>query len=236
MENKSPLKTEARIGGCLYLLVIGTAFFAEFYSRGSLIISDDAAATARNILANERLYRLGGIADIVNLLCDIGVAVVLYRLLWPAGRALALYAAVTRVSADLCLAVATFFHFAPLLLLHSTAYLAPLTAGQREALAYECLRMHDVGYNISLLFFGVHLLGLAVLIVRSGLLPRLVGALLLVTGMCYLINSFLHLVVPEFDTSIWLLVPGLISELVLAVWLLARGIDEQKWRAAVASQ
>ncbi|MGA2366695.1 MAG: DUF4386 domain-containing protein [Steroidobacteraceae bacterium] len=110
-------QAEARIAGVLYLVVIGTAFFAEMYARGSLVVSGDAIATARNILSAERLYRVTGVADLVNLVCDIGVAVILYRLLRPAGQTLSLYAALMRVAADMCLAVATFLHFAPLLFL-----------------------------------------------------------------------------------------------------------------------
>ena len=69
-------RNEARLGGALYAIVIITAFFAELFVRSSLIVPNSPAATVHNILASERLYRLGGLADLVNLSCDIGVAIV----------------------------------------------------------------------------------------------------------------------------------------------------------------
>jgi hypothetical protein len=228
-----PLQLEARVGGALYLVVIASAFFAEMFARGSVIVSGDAAATARNMLASETIYRLGGISDLVNLTCDVGVAVVLYRILKPANPGLSLYAALMRVTADICLAVATFFHFAPLLFLKPQPYLAPFAPSQLQGFAYEYLRLHNLGYDVSLVFFGIQLIAVAYLILRSAILPRIIGVLLLISGACYLTNSFVHLVLPQISVPTLLLIPGLISELALALWLLVRGFDAARWQAAL---
>ena len=49
----------ARIAGLLYLMNGVTGFFSIIYVPGKLIVSENAAATANNILASERLFRLG---------------------------------------------------------------------------------------------------------------------------------------------------------------------------------
>ena len=223
-------RNEARLGGALYVMVIMTAFFAELFVRSSLIVPNNPAATAHNILASERLYRLGGLADLVNLSCDIGVAIVLYDLLKPVDRSIALAAATFRIAFDVGLAGATVFHFAPLYLLKGSPYVAAFSAAQAQSLGYEMLQIHNLGYNLFLIFFAVHLLLVGYLIIRSTYLPRLLGILLLVTGLCYLANSILPLAFPEVATSFYLLLPGLISEFALAGWLLIRGVNIVKWR------
>jgi len=220
---------QARLGGILYVIVIATAFFAEGFVRSSLIVPNNAAATAHNLLASERLYRLGGMADLVNLSCDIGIAIILYDLLRPVGRSLALTAAAFRLAFDVGLAGATVFHFAPLYLLKGPVYVA-LPSAQLQASAFEMIQIHNLGYNVFLIFFATHLLLVGYLIVRSTYLPTALGGLLVLTGACYLANSFLHLVFPDVLTSFYLLVPGLISELALAGWLLVRGVNLVKWR------
>ena len=55
---------KARIAGVFYLLVILTALFAQI-SRDRLIVPDDAAATATNILAHGTLLRLGFASDLI---------------------------------------------------------------------------------------------------------------------------------------------------------------------------
>jgi hypothetical protein len=228
--NRINPQNEARLAGLLYVIVIVTAFFAEGVVRSSLIVPNNAAATAHNLLASERLYRLGGMADLINLSCDIVIAIILYDLLKTVARTLALSAAAFRIAFDVGLAAATMFHFAPLYLLKGPMYAAALPPAQLQAAAFEMIQIHNLGYNLFLIFFAVHLLLLGYLIIRSTFLPRLLGALLLLTGLCYLTNSFLHLVYPEVHTSFYLLLPGLISEFALAGWLLVRGVNVVKWR------
>ena len=83
----------SRIAGVFYLITIVMGVFAEVFARGRLIVRDDAAATATNILAHETLYRLGLAADLVMLAAYIAVTLLLYVLLKPAGKSLSLAAA-----------------------------------------------------------------------------------------------------------------------------------------------
>jgi hypothetical protein len=227
----SSLRQEARVGGLLYLVVIVTAFFAEMFVRGSLIVSNDAGATAQKILASERLYRLGGFADLINLCADVALAIILYHSLRPAGKVIALAAAAFRLVFDAGLAVATFFHFAPLTLLGNSPAFAAMPLPERQMLAFDMIRIHNLGYNGWMLFFGVHLLLLGWLSLRSALMPRLLGALLVLTFVCYWTNSVVHLVFPEILLSPYVLLPGFLTELALAVWLLAGGPSFVRWQA-----
>jgi hypothetical protein len=229
-KERSP-QPQARIAGFLYLIIIAAGFFAEGYVRGSVIVSGDAAATAHNILASEQLYRLGGAAEFVTLFCDVTIALILYNLLRPVNRSLALLAAFFRLVFTAVYAVLSLAHFAPLVLLGGASYLAPFTPDQLQAMAYLSLKLHALGYNVSLVFFGIHCILIGGLIAGSNFLPRIIGAMLVIAGACYLINSFANFIAPTLADQLfpYILLPGLVAEGSLALWLFVIGVNASKW-------
>lgn len=92
------------------------------------------------------------------------------------------------------------------------------------------LELHDVGYNIDLVFFGCYCLAMGYLIFRSAYFPRILGALMAFAGLSYLTNSSLSFIAPALATQRmpYILLPTL-GELVLALWLLVRGINRERW-------
>jgi hypothetical protein len=81
------------------------------------------------------------------------------------------------------------------------------------------------GYTLGLTFFGLSTLAIAYLALRSGVVPRLLVALLALAGVGYVADSFAFFLVPGYDGSISpvLLAPALVGELWFAFWLLFRG-------------
>src|SRR5665648_743446 len=73
-------KKTARTAGILWLLMFIFGPAAEFI-RTKIYLSGDAAATADKILANDFLYRLGFMRDIMMMLCFVLLPLVRYRLL-----------------------------------------------------------------------------------------------------------------------------------------------------------
>jgi hypothetical protein len=67
------------------------------------------------------------------------------------------------------------------------------------------------------------------LIFKSGFLPRTLGLLLQIAGVCYLTNSFASIIYPSLDLFPYILLPPFIAELSLALWLVVKGIDVTKW-------
>lgn len=226
----------ARIGGVLYLYIIVAGTFAELFVRSKLIISGDAAATSNNIMANESLFRIGFSGELLHLACDVAVAVILYALLRPVDRNLALLAAFMRVACDIILAVASLSHFAALKLLADADYLKTFQPDQLHTLALLAMKLHGDAYAISLVFFSFACLALGYLIFRSGYLPKVLGGLLTIAGVCYLINSFAHFLNPEFAASLFpaIFVPIFVSELSLTLWLIVKGVNVLKWKETVS--
>ena len=221
----------ARIAGVLYAIVTVTALFAEIGVRSRLITFGDPNRTVTNIITRAPLYRLGAGADITAFLCDIGIAVLLFRLLQPVSRTLSLTAAFFRSAHATIAALNTINYIAPLIFLGGGVALAATTGSQDLVMA--SLRLHGVGYNVALLFFGVHCVLCGYLIVRSTFLPRPLGVLLAIAGVCYLINGYSAIVAPEFKRAIYpyVLIPAGLGEWSLMIWLLMARVNRERWYA-----
>jgi hypothetical protein len=228
-------RAAARLAGLLYLVVIVCGAFAEAGVRQRLMVHGDAAATAANIVANAQLYRWGFVADLVPLLCNMVLAVIFYRLFAPVNRGVAALVVLFSVVGSAIQASALLYHLEPLMLLTGGSALAAIPAAQLQAMAYFALRMQVAGYNIALVFFGCFGLSLGWLIWRSRFLPRLLGVLMAIAGACYFTNAMLGFVAPPL-ASMLLLLPCLIGEGGLTLWLLIAGVDPAKWEARVAAQ
>ena len=69
----------ARLAGFLYLLTVPFGVSTFLYVPSSLILSGDAATTARNIMASESLFRLGIVSDLLAPLVLILVVLVSHK-------------------------------------------------------------------------------------------------------------------------------------------------------------
>jgi len=80
----------------------------------------------------------------------------------------------------------------------------------------------------TLVLFGAYCIGLGWLTLKATFLPRVIGALLIVAGLGWL--TYVH---PPLANRLGVLAmaPGMIGEGVLTLWLLAAGVDPERWRA-----
>ena len=79
----------------------------------------------------------------------------------------------------------------------------------------------------------MHIALLGILVVKSRYLPTWIGALLVLAGGGYVINSGVILLFPALSLGPWLLLPGFIGEGALALWLLIVGLNETGWKDQV---
>ena len=217
----------ARLGGLLYLLIIALGIFGEVIVRAKLIVPGDSLATAHRILASEFLFRCGIAGDIAMHLCDLPLMVILYVLLRPVSRDLSLLAAIFSFLQTAVL-VANKINLVTVLLVLG---LHTFTPDQRAELASLSLNLHEHGFGIGLIFFGVSCLILGYLLFRSGYFPRTLGVLQVIAGVCYLVNSFALLLFPAIAEKLVpaILLPAFLGELLTALWLLLMGVNLPKW-------
>jgi hypothetical protein len=216
-----PAKRSARIAGALYLLDAVVGFFSLMYGPG-MIVAGNATATASNVLAHETMFRLGLGAGLISLVVFILLVMALYRLLSGVDkRHAALMVALVLVAAAVGF-VDVLSSVAALALFRGASFLAVLDKPQRDALGMLFLGAHRQG--LDQFSWGLWLLPLGVLVMRSRFLPRILGAWLIVSGLGYLTVSLTSLLLPEYATVVSRIAfPALLGELAFMLWLLIMG-------------
>jgi len=220
-----------RISALLILLVIATGRFAQAFVSDRLIVSGDAAATARNILANQGLYRLGFTVFLVEMVAQVAKTALWYVLLRPVNRSIALSAAFIDLAGGVIKTFARVFYIVPLWVLLPTAggaspVLRGFTPEQVQSIALVLLQINNRGAGAALAFFGFSITLNGYLIFRSTFMPRWLGLLAMISGLGWL--TFLY---PPLGSRAFLPVVlfALSSLAVMIVWLLFFGVREEKW-------
>jgi hypothetical protein len=226
----------ARLGGALYLVVIVFGLFAEGVVNNMLIVSGDAAATAHNIMAAPRLWTLSVAGNLIVPVCAVAQTWIYYLLLRPVSRTLVLLSVFFSLVSLSVEAVSKLFLLVVMPTLGTADYLHAFEPQQLQALAYLALKSHDIAFNIALVFFGCACLVDGYLIFKSRYLPRLVGILLQIAGGCYLIACFASLFSPAVANLIIpvILIPPLIGESTLCLWLLIKGVNVARWKERIS--
>jgi hypothetical protein len=218
----------ARIAGLLYLLYIAIFAFSTFI-QGKPVVPGNAAATAKNIVASEWLFRIGFTSEVLAALLFLLTAWSLYVLLKPVGESLALIFLLLNLCGVAVECVTTLIHFAALPLSSGAAYLSALRTDQLQALAMLSLNLSGSGNMITALFYGAWLFPLGYLVIKSNFLPRLLGILLILDGASLWICFFQLCLFPGYEKMTYPLYPVMfIAECGLALWLLIKGVKVQK--------
>ena len=227
----------ARIAGGLYLIIIVGGFFAIGFVPAAIIVPGDAAATAHNILMHELLYRLGLAVHIIILMCNIPLAVIFYDLFKVVSRRLSLLVVFFTLVGTAVEGANVLNQFAPLMLLGGGHYLSVFTTEQLQALAYMPLDLQAIGYDIQQVIYAGYLLAAGYLVFRSTFLPRVIGVLLAIGGLCYLTYSFAAFLAPGFAANLvpYIQLPSGVAELSLCLWLLVMGVNVSRWEAQAST-
>jgi len=147
----------------------------------------------------------------INLACDLAVAFLLYELLRPVHRSLSLLASLFRVLFIAVMSVTSLNYFG---LLH-------VFQKSRSPEAF------DAGYGMALIPFGISCLLIGYLVFRSTFLPRILGVLMALAGGAYLIFLWPALGARLFVP--WIVVPAVVGEASLTLWLLIMGVNSARW-------
>jgi Domain of unknown function (DUF4386) len=231
---EKPPQAYARAGGLLYLVLIVVGALGV-YLRGSLVVAGDAVATAHNIAASPSLWRLGIACDLAMHVCDVFVMWCLYTILRPVNRNVALLVLLFTLIQTAVSVASKANLLVPLFLLGGAAYLQTTDPAQLQALSYVAIRVHGYGFGFALIFFGFTCLVEGYLIRKSRYLPAILGLLMQIAGACYLTNSFALLLAPAVQGRMFpaILIPCLIAEISLALWLAIKGLDPEAWNRRI---
>ena len=235
-ENVTDTSRNARVAGFLYLLLAIAGPLRLMYIPQTLFVHGNAAATTRNIVAHETLFRLGIVSDLFCGTIIIFITLALYRLFKGVDQ----YLAVRVVILGGVLPAALDFFIvlndsAALILARGADFLSVFDKPQRDALAMLFLRLHDQEILAAEIFWGLWLFPMGILTYRSRFLPRFLGVWLIANGFAYLANSLTGLLLPQYERAVGnFTFPILTGEVAFLLWLLIMGAKEER-RTAPAS-
>jgi len=223
-------KKAARNAGFWYLLMAITGPIGLLYVPSKLIVAGDATATSNNIMASESLFRIGIVSNFLCQLAFIFLVLALYRLLKGVNQQQAsLMVALVLVSIPIAF-LNMLNPLAVLLLLSGADFLTAFNPNQLYALVMVFLSLQEQGTIIVEIFWGLWLLPFGWLVFKSGFFPKILGILLILAGFGYVVSSFTYLLFPHYGeiVSSYASMPEAIGELSMVLWLLIKGVKEQK--------
>jgi hypothetical protein len=217
----------ARLVGFSYLFALPPAIFAEFYVRAQLIASGNAAQTARNIMAHERLFRLGTASNLTVFAIDVVLIIALYVVLMPVNRSLALLATGWGLIETATLVFVTLSDFDVLRILSGADYLHAFEATQLQALARLSLSAHADAYNVGLVLAGLRSAAFCYIWFTSRFIPRALAAWGMFASFLMGASAFSFIILPELAKVVPVEIYGapiFFFELTMGLWLLLRGL------------
>lgn len=215
--------SRARLAGTLYLIVVLTGIFSLLYVP-SRLFTDDAVLQFNRIREAESLFRWGIAAGIICYLAFTFLPLVLYTIFHQTDRS----AAVLMVVLALLSVPISFMNLA-----HKLQVLDLLHQGQGMSLETGAaavqlqLQAYDHGIFILQVFWGLWLFPFGYLVYRSGLVPRILGILLMLGCLGYLIQVFVPLLYPgyrQWSMRSLVSLPASLGEIGTCLWLLIMGV------------
>jgi hypothetical protein len=186
----------ARRAGLLYMLQCSSAPFAYLYVPDKLLVAKGALATVEHVRASEGLLRAAIVCELSAVTLILFSALALYELFKRVDQKTAtVMAAMMLISVPISY-VNALFNIAPLVLLKSPAITSLLTPGQVAAQVMLFLRLHNYGLVVNQIFWGLWLIPIGILIMRSGFIPRWLAYPLFIAGSGYVLNSLGTLLLP----------------------------------------
>jgi len=217
-------RRDARIAGALYLVVIAGGLFTGIV-QDSVTANGDAAATAEAIAAHDSLWRWGiGVHLIYLALPATIMNVLLCRIFRAVAPTLALLALAFGIVSQAIEATAVLPLFVPLI--KPAGALSALGEAERHVLIYLALRLSELGFGVALFFFSGFCGAIGAAILRTRLIPTVIGVLMILAGVCYFISTLFTVVAPTAAhfLSPWITIPCFVGEASLALWLLVKRI------------
>ena len=220
----------ARVVGFAYLFALPPAIFAEFYVRAHLIAVGDAAQTARNITANERLFRVGTASNLTVFAINVVLIIALYVVLMPVNRSLALLATGWGLIETAILVFVTLRDFEVLRILSGADYLQAFEPSRLQALARLSLSAHADAYNVGLVLAGLRSTAFCYLWFKSRFIPTALAAWGMGASFLMGASAFAFIISPELAKLVSVAfygAPIFFFELTMGFWLLLKGLRQR---------
>jgi len=221
-------KKIARIAGMWYLCIAVFYTIGMIYGDKAFYVPGDATATLNNIISSEGVYHFAIVCTLIGHVCFLFLVNALYKLFKPVdvnwARMMVLFVVVgVSISSVSCVN-----QFVVPLLLNGSEYVVNIDSTHLDALAMLFLDIYKYGANVATIFWGLWLLPLGLLILKSGIIPKILGVLMIITCVSYLVDFTLFFFLPKWMPVIDPIQTAIQvgSEVSFLLWLLIKGAKE----------
>ncbi|HKF75686.1 MAG TPA: DUF4386 domain-containing protein [Candidatus Dormibacteraeota bacterium] len=213
-------KVVARVAGSLYLFG-SVCFVLAMEVRSGILNASGTAGAADNVRSSAFLFRASLAADLVSWTCALLTGMALYVLLNNVHR-MAAAAMMVFVVVEVAVGYLNDVNqYAALTIATSAPSAKAFGADGSNALVMLAAQTQHNGLLINEMFFGLWLLPLGYLVIKSRHFPRLVGLLLIVAAVDWIAQFFADLLVPSLPAYVFAVEQiGGVGELVFVAWLL----------------
>lgn len=210
----------ARFAGLAYLATAITGVLSFFVIRPRLMVAGDGSATMVRLIDNESLARVGLVVDLALITSGIVTALLFYALFRKVDAAASMALAAFALMGGLAITIGT---------ICSAKALDVALGGvdgfeNPSSLVLLLTELTDTAWSVGALFFGLWLIPMGWLVLRSGWMPPFLGWTLIVGGVGYVLSSAVEQLLPEATTVVELLtMPASIGEFLMIIYLFRRG-------------
>jgi uncharacterized protein DUF4386 len=218
-------RNPGRVAGLYYLIIVVLGPLTLLYIPDKILVSGNAAATAANVAANEVLFRVGMLSDLVGGVVLVLLTLAFYRLFEGVDRNLAamvvIFGGVMPALIDI---IGVVPDFGVLYLARGADYLSAIAQPQRDSMALLLLTLGNRLNTAAEILWGVWLLPLAALVYRSRFMPRVLGIWLALGGIAYIVLCITGVMWPQYSGKVFAYAqPAFFGEVALMLWLLIVG-------------
>jgi hypothetical protein len=220
-------RAQGRVTGAFYLAIFAAGLILMALVPSTGLLNTDDAAAIDYIVSHQTAFWAGYPFLLLVVVFRLIVMLLFYELFKPVNPSISLLAVYFNLPATTLQAVTGIFLVTPLVLLGGAHDLTPFTPDQLHALALVAMALYHVGYVVALALFGCYDLLIGYLAFQSTFIPRPIGVLMMITGL-----GWLTFLVPPLATDLLpysAIIAGIVGEGAMILWLLAMGVDSQRW-------
>lgn len=218
-----------RLAGLIFLILLITGIFAEFFVRQKLYVPDDPTATTQNILENQFLFRFGFVSDLIMSTMFFVYGYVLYLIFKPVSKNISLFLLLCAVISVAMFCQNSLNQFSALELLINADYSGAFKPEQLQVLSMFFQNIHTKGYAVNQIFYGLYLLPLGYMIIKSGIAPKVIGVFLVLGFLGDMTEVIVYFLFPSAESVLLsnITIPADIGEISLCLWFLIKGAKTQ---------
>jgi len=222
------LQKAVKFAGLFFLLNLIVPLLNWSLVLSKFTVAENVQATTNNIMANELLFRFGITIELFMSVGLIILAVLLYIILKPINKSLAMIALFLKLAEATLMAVTVLIPFIALQVSNDQSSQIVFTLEQLQFAIGSIFYAHTAITSIAMVFLGLDMMIFMYLFFKSRYIPRLLAAFGIFSFALIFIHALMYILTPKYAmTSINQIVfwaPSGLFEIIIGIWLLIKGV------------